>query len=142
VIGAELGLFGVIAVTDQFTPPVDQEFVMFFHDLYQADVPFVAQDIDMFNGGGFLDNAPTFAARVGDRVRWRIAALGKEFHVFHPHGHRWRTASPRRTESQIRGPSTTLTVEYTKDSPGAWLYYCHVTDHMMGGMVGRYRVAS
>ncbi|NUR62723.1 MAG: multicopper oxidase domain-containing protein [Catenulispora sp.] len=26
----------------------------------------------------------------------------------------------------------------TEDNPGDWLYHCHVTDHMMGGMVGRY----
>ena len=33
-----------------------------------------------------------------------------------------------------------LTVEYTEDNPGDWLYHCHVTDHMAGGMVGRYTV--
>jgi FtsP/CotA-like multicopper oxidase with cupredoxin domain len=29
-----------------------------------------------------------------------------------------------------------LTVEYSEDNPGQWLYHCHVTDHMMGG-IGR-----
>lgn len=138
-MGAELGLFGVIAVTDPQTPRVDREFVLFFHDLYRADVPSVAQDIDMFNGGAFVDNTPTFTARVGERVRWRISALGKEFHVFHLHGHRWCSGG-HFTDSQLIGPSTTLTVEYTEDNPGDWIYHCHVTDHMMGGMVGRYRV--
>lgn len=32
-------------------------------------------------------------------------------------------------------------MEYTEDNPGAWLYHCHVTDHMAGGMVGFYKVA-
>jgi FtsP/CotA-like multicopper oxidase with cupredoxin domain len=141
-IGAELGLFGILAVTDHRTPRVDKEFVLFLHDLYQDDVPSVAQDLDMFNGGSFLDNTPTFTATVGQRVRWRIAALGKEFHVFHLHGHRWRSAQGYQgwVDSQILGPSTTLTVEYTENNPGDWIYHCHVTDHMMGGMVGRYRV--
>jgi FtsP/CotA-like multicopper oxidase with cupredoxin domain len=66
-----------------------------------------------------------------------VAALGKEFHVFHLHGHRWWDGV-RWTDSQILGPSMALTVEYTEDNPGDWLYHCHVTDHMMGGMVGRY----
>ncbi|MDH6132443.1 FtsP/CotA-like multicopper oxidase with cupredoxin domain [Kitasatospora sp. MAA4] len=139
-IGAELGLFGIIAVTDRHTPAVDREFVLFFHDAYAADIPSLAQDTDMFNGGAFLDNTPTFTARNGDRVRWRIAALGKEFHVFHLHGHRWRRGGGW-VDSELLGPSTSLTVEYTEDNPGDWIYHCHVTDHMMGGMVGRYRVS-
>ncbi|MFE9421633.1 multicopper oxidase domain-containing protein [Kitasatospora sp. NPDC006697] len=138
-IGAELGLFGIIAITDHNTPQVDKEFVLFFHDAYQADLPSIAQDLDMFNGGAFLDNTPTFTATKGDRVRWRIAALGKEFHVFHLHGHRWKRAQGW-VDSELIGPSTTLTVEYLEDNVGDWIYHCHVTDHMMGGMVGRYRV--
>ncbi|MEU7095650.1 multicopper oxidase domain-containing protein [Kitasatospora aureofaciens] len=27
-----------------------------------------------------------------------------------------------------------------RGQPGDWIYHCHVTDHMMGGMVGRYKV--
>jgi FtsP/CotA-like multicopper oxidase with cupredoxin domain len=141
-IGAELGLLGVIAITDAHTPAVDREFVLVFHDLYQTDVPSIAQDLDCFNGYAFVDNTPTFRAKVGDRVRWRIVALGKEFHVFHVHGHRWRSNQGYQgwVDSQPLGPSTSLTVEYLEDNPGAWLYHCHVTDHMMGGMVGRYVV--
>jgi FtsP/CotA-like multicopper oxidase with cupredoxin domain len=139
-IGAELGLFGVIAITGPRTPPVDREFVLFFHDLYADDVPTLAQDVDCFNGAAFIDNTPTYTANVGERVRWRVAALGKEFHVFHIHGHRW-LADGRYTDAQVLGPSTTLTVDYVEENPGDWLYHCHVTDHMMGGMLGRYLVS-
>jgi manganese oxidase len=138
---AELGMFGIIAITDHTTPAVDQEFFLFFHDLYQADVPSLSQDYDCFNGASYLGNTPTFSAKVGDRVRWRVAALGKEFHVFHVHGHRWTDEAGRFVDSQILGPSTALTVEFTEDNPGDWLYHCHVTDHMAGGMVGWYRVS-
>ena len=136
-VGAQLGLFGLIAVTDHSTPKVDREFCLFFHDLYQSDIPSLAQDLDCFNGYAFIDNTPTFRAKVGEQVRWRVAALGKEFHVFHVHGHRWWDGV-RWTDSQILGPSMAITVEYTEDNAGDWLYHCHVTDHMMGGMVGRY----
>ena len=94
---------------------------------------------DAVNGGAFVDNAPTFTARAGDRVRWRVATLGDDFHVFHVHGHRWRTADGW-TDSQLLGPSTTLTIEYLEDNPGDWIYHCHVAMHMMHGMAGRYRV--
>lgn len=139
-LAAELGMFGIIAITDHDTPKVDREFFLFFHDLYQDDVPGLSQDYDCFNGASYLGNTPTFSAKVGERVRWRVAALGKEFHVFHLHGHRWRDEAGRFTDSQLLGPSTTLTIEYTEDNPGDWLYHCHVTDHMQGGMVGWYRV--
>lgn len=138
-VGAELGLLGLIAITDHSTPKADREFFLFFHDLYQDDVPSLKQDMDCFNGYAFIDNTPTFKARAGERIRWRVAALGKEFHVFHLHGHRWRDGV-KWTDSQILGPSTAITVEYIEDNPGDWLYHCHVTDHMMGGMVGRYVV--
>jgi FtsP/CotA-like multicopper oxidase with cupredoxin domain len=138
-LSAQLGMFGIIAVTDSHSPPVDREIYLFFHDLYQADIPDLSQDFDCFNGRAYLGNTPVFTARVGERVRWRIAALGNEFHVFHLHGHRWFDGLIY-TDSQILAPTTTLTIEYTEDNPGEWLYHCHVTKHMQGGMMGFYAV--
>ncbi len=138
-IGAQLGMFGMLAVTDAGTPEVDQEFVLFFHDVSAGVVPSLQHELALCNGGAFVDNAPTFTARAGDRVRWRVATLGDDFHVFHVHGHRWRTADGW-TDSQLLGPSTTLTIEYLEDNPGDWIYHCHVAMHMMHGMAGRYRV--
>lgn len=136
-LGAELGLFGMIVITDDQTPRVDREFILCFHDLYEVDIPQLSQDFDCFNGAAFLGNTPTFEAKVGERVRWRIMALGSDFHVFHLHGHRWMF-NGRYDDSLILGPSTTLTFDYIEDNPGTWLYHCHVTEHMMGGMVGTY----
>jgi FtsP/CotA-like multicopper oxidase with cupredoxin domain len=139
-IGAELGLFGMIAITDASTPKVDREFVLFFHDLSSADAGTLKVDVSLCNGAAFVDNAPTFTARHGDRVRWRVGTLGNSFHVFHVHGHRWRTAEGW-ADSQVLGPATTLTVEFREDNPGDWIYHCHVPGHMMRGMAGRYRVS-
>jgi FtsP/CotA-like multicopper oxidase with cupredoxin domain len=138
-LGTQLGLAGVIAVTGPETAPVDVENVLVLIDMYHSNIPALAQDLDLFNGAAFLNNTPTFTAQVGQRVRWRIVALGKELHVFHIHGHRWWDGI-RWVDAQVLGPSTSLTIEYIEDSPGDWLYHCHVTDHMMGGMVGRYHV--
>jgi FtsP/CotA-like multicopper oxidase with cupredoxin domain len=139
-IGAQLGLFGIIAITDADTPSVDREIILFFHDLFQSDIPALAQDLDCFNGRAFVGNTPDFHARVGDRVRWRVASLGQEMHIFHVHGHRWRSATGAFTDTEILGPATTATVEWAEQQPGEWLYHCHIVEHMMGGMVGRYRV--
>ncbi|MGF1428549.1 multicopper oxidase domain-containing protein [Kitasatospora sp. LaBMicrA B282] len=141
-LGAELGLFGVLVVTDEQTPKVDREFVVFLHDASKSDIPSLAQSLDLVSGGAFLDNTPTFTAKVGDRVRWRVASLGTDFHVFHVHGHRWRSRQGYQgwVDCEIIGPATTLTIEYLEDNPGDWVYHCHVTHHMMGGMAGRYLV--
>jgi FtsP/CotA-like multicopper oxidase with cupredoxin domain len=78
---------------------------------------------------------------MGERIRWRVAALGKEFHAFHIHGHRW-LFNGRFDDTLVLGPATTVTFDLVEDNPGTWLYHCHVTDHFMGGMVGRYVVAA
>lgn len=138
-VGAMLGMFGILAVTDGSTPDVEREFALVFHDLTAVLVPGLAVDFDAFNGFSFLGNTPTFTAVPGDRVRWRIAALGDRFHVFHLPGHRWCDAG-RYTDAQGVGPAQAITVDYVEDNPGEWLYHCQSGRHRAGGTVGRYRV--
>ncbi len=138
--GAELGLFGMLVLTDGSTPRIDKEFFTFLHDLYQDDVPVLPMDFDCFNGHSFVGNTPVYTAQVGDHVRWHIGALGKEFHAFHVHGHRWLDATGRSIDVTLLGPSTATYLDLVMDNPGKWLYHCHVTDHMMGGMTGVYVV--
>jgi len=33
-----------------------------------------------------------------------------------------------------------VTANMVPDAPGIWLYHCHISDHMLAGMVGRYEV--
>jgi len=139
-MASELGLFGMIVIDDPVAVPADQENIVLFHDLYSDDVgSSLAQDLDCINGFSFLPNTPTFHARVGERIRWRVGAMGKEQHVFHIHGHRWKSKG-QFTDTLVLAPGTTGTIEYTEESPGTWLYHCHVTEHMMGGMAGLYVV--
>lgn len=136
--GAELGMFGFLVLTDASTKPVTKEFFTFLHDLYQADISVLAQDYDCFNGASYLGNTPTFTAKIGDTIRWHIGALGKEFHAFHIHGHRWSSFNGQFVDVVMLGPSTATSFDFVADNPGKWLYHCHVTDHMMGGMMGMY----
>ena len=138
-MAAQMGLFGLVVIEDPKAAPPDRENIVLFHDLYAEDIPSLAQDFDCINGNCFLSNTPTFHAKVGDRVRWRVGAIGKETHVFHIHGHRWMSKG-KHTDTLILGPCETGTVEYIEQSPGTWLYHCHVTEHMTGGMAGLYVV--
>jgi FtsP/CotA-like multicopper oxidase with cupredoxin domain len=138
-IGAELGLFGLIAIDDPAAAPVDHEYILYCHQLYAGDIPVLAQDFACFNGLAFCPNTPTFRAKVGDRVRWRIGALGQEFYVFHLHGHRW-LYNGEYTDTAILGPATTATIEYTEDNPGTWFFHSTVPSHIVSGMTGKYIV--
>jgi FtsP/CotA-like multicopper oxidase with cupredoxin domain len=139
-VGAQHGLFGMVIIEDEHTKPADRENVVIFHDLYSEEFPMLIQDFDCINGRSFLSNTPEFRARVGERVRWRVGAIGRENHVFHIHGHRW-LMNGAFTDTHMLSPGTTATFEYTEDSAGTWLYHCHFTEHMMGGMAGRYVVS-
>jgi manganese oxidase len=139
--GAELGMFGFLVLTNSSTKPATKEFFTFLHDLYQADIPLLSQDYDGFNGTAYLGNTPTFSAKVGDTIRWHVGALGKEFHAFHLHGHRWSSNGQFVDVIQL-GPAIATSFDFVADNPGKWLYHCHVSDHMMGGMVGMYIVNS
>jgi len=134
---AELGMFGFLVLTDASTKPATKEFFTFLHDVYQADIAVLGQDFDCFNGSSYLGNTPTFTAKVGDTIRWHVGALGKEFHAFHLHGHRWSSNGQFVDVVQL-GPANATSFDFVADNPGKWLYHCHVTDHMMGGMVGMY----
>lgn len=138
--GAELGLFGMIIITDQNTPAVDNEITSIWHSLYQGDIPGLSQDFHCFDGRSYLGNTPTIHTKVGQRIRWRVVGLGNDFHTFHMHGHTW-WFNGRYDDSVVFGPGATLTMEYIEDAaPGFWYYHCHVTEHVMGpgmgGMIG------
>ncbi len=141
--GSELGLFGMVVVTDQNTPKVDKEFPVIWHTFYAADIPGLSQDFHCFNGYAYLGNTPTFRAKVGDRVRWRVVSLGSDFHTFHIHAHTW-LFNGAYEDTIVIGPGSKLTFDYVEDAPGTWYYHCHVPIHVMGpgmgGMLGFYVV--
>ncbi len=98
------------------------------------------QYMHTINGRAYEEWTPRFHAKVGDRVRWRVISIGREFHTFHVHGHRWKGQDGAFTDNINLGPGTYSTFEWLEDNPGEWLYHCHVPEHMEGGMVGIYEV--
>jgi FtsP/CotA-like multicopper oxidase with cupredoxin domain len=86
-------------------------------------------------------NLPMMTMKKDDRVRWYLVALGFafNFHTAHWHGN-VVLHDGKRTDVVALSPAQMETVDMVPDDPGIWLVHCHVSDHMEGGMVGRYQV--
>ncbi len=158
--GVTRGLFGALIVHPPDEAPAD-EHVVLLSDFDPGDyesLPGVAdpetgefpdagtyhgghQYMHTINGKGYEDAIPPFLGKVGNLSRWRIVSIGKEFHTWHIHGHRWTDPSGVLTDNVQLGPGLYTTFEFMEDNPGSWLVHCHVPDHMEGGMIADYIVS-
>ncbi len=125
------GMYGAISILGaRERRPRRENIVFFSHHI----------GFDTINGRAFIGNTPTFRAQVGDIVQWSVLAIGNEFHTFHLHGHRWRFAGSF-IDTRTIGPGESFRFRIREDVPGAWLYHCHVENHIRAGMEGLYRVS-
>lgn len=134
------GLFGAIIVRSGKEKPVKRTFVLAFHTFDRATTG-LREHYEVVNGRAYAGNTPTLRARVGERVRFHVLALGDAFHTFHLHGHRWTmNDSKQAVDTFTVGPAESFQFEFQENEPGTWLYHCHVSSHAMMGMMGEYRV--
>jgi FtsP/CotA-like multicopper oxidase with cupredoxin domain len=126
------GMYGMLSILGRHQRAPDREFEVVFTEMGTF------QTID---GRAFVGNTPVFRARVGDLVQWDVMGMGSEHHTFHVHGHRWTQADGVNRDTQNVGPAESFRIRWREDAPGTWLYHCHVESHMMGGMIGIYRVS-
>ena len=66
----------------------------------------------------------------GERIQCSLAVLARKRLLDHG----------SRTDVISVVPAQMSTVEMVPDDPGIWLFHCHMSDHMEGGMVARYQV--
>jgi FtsP/CotA-like multicopper oxidase with cupredoxin domain len=86
-------------------------------------------------------NLPLMTMKKGERVRWYLITIGFGFNFHTPHWHgNVILDNKRRTDVIALSPAQMVTVDMIPDDPGIWLYHCHVSDHMDGGMMARYQV--
>jgi hypothetical protein len=92
--------------------------------------------------GYIFGNLPGLEMDEGERVRWYLFGLGSErdFHTAHWHGLRVTEEGRRRTDVVDLLPATMKVADMIADNPGAWLFHCHVADHMTEGMFARVTV--
>lgn len=166
------GLIGAIIVTragranpDGTPKDVDREFVTLFMIFDENLSPYLDANIQKFAGkpdsvakdneefkesnkkhainGLLYGSLSGLVMHRGDRVRWYVIGLGNEndIHTAHWHGNTVLHRGSRIDTVNVF-PATTEVVDMRPDNVGTWLFHCHVTDHMDGGMMTRYTVTN
>lgn len=94
------------------------------------------------NGRVYPDTAP-LRVRSGDTVSVHVFNMTPESHPMHLHGQSFRVMTvggrslpaPLVKDSVSVAPMSTVDLEIVARNPGKWLFHCHKTMHMMGGMM-------
>jgi manganese oxidase len=92
--------------------------------------------------GYVYGNGPEFIMRHGERVRWYVMGMGTEvdLHTPHWHGNVITTTMGEHMDTVSLLPGAMVQGDMVPDDPGTWLFHCHVNDHIIAGMLARYRV--
>ncbi len=106
-----------------------------------ANTGFVFTNVKWTINGYIYGNTPMMTMKKGDRVRWYVATLGdfNNAHTPHWHGNTVLVAG-QRTDVVSVVSAQMITADMVPDAPGIWLYHCHISDHMLAGMMARYQV--
>jgi manganese oxidase len=106
-----------------------------------ANTGFVFTNVKWSINGYIYGNTPMMTMKAGDRVRWYVATLGDFNNAHTPHWHgNTVLVSGQRTDVVSVVSAQMVTADMVPDAPGIWLYHCHISDHMLAGMMARYQV--
>ena len=102
---------------------------------------FVDGNVKWSINGYLFGNMPMMTMKQGDRVRWYVATLGDFNNAHTPHWHgNTALVAGQRTDILVVTSAQMVTADMVPDAPGIWLYHCHISDHMLAGMMARYEV--
>ncbi len=142
---------------------VDRELITSFMVVDENQSPYLQQNIDTYAGnpasvdpgsdefaesnlmhsinGYVFGNLPGLDMKKGERVRWYLMGMGTEvdLHTPHWHGNTVLVDQHRRDVVELL-PATMLTADMQPDNLGKWLYHCHVSDHILAGMLATFTV--
>jgi manganese oxidase len=106
-----------------------------------AGTGFVETNVKWSINGYIFGNMPMMTMKKGDKVRWYVATLGdfNNAHTPHWHGNTVLVAG-QRTDVLVVTSAQMITANMVPDAAGIWMYHCHISDHMLAGMVARYEV--
>ncbi|MBI2469632.1 MAG: copper oxidase [Planctomycetes bacterium] len=131
-------------------PRIDRDFCIFLQEWFvepgtSTPNPNIMTDFNLFtfNSRVFPGTAPLIA-RLGDRVRIRIANLSMDSHPIHLHGYNFKitgtdggqispSAQWPETTANVP-PGTTRDIEFVANAPGDWAFHCHKNHHVMNAM--------
>jgi len=100
-------------------------------------------------GDGHAGMPPLLMLRRGQSC---VLALRNEtawWHPMHLHGHSFRvvakdgqpTARREWRDTVLVPPRGSVDIAFVADTPGDWMFHCHVTDHQETGMMAVLRIA-
>ena len=152
VVQLAMGLYGMFIVhpREPEPPRIDRDYAFVLHNFAvhagtATPDPSVMTDFNLwtFNSRVFPGIDP-MVARVGDRVRIRIANLSMHEHPIHIHGTAfevtgtdsgWIPPSARYRETNMLVPVGNARVgEFIAEYPGDWAIHCHKSHHTMNAM--------
>jgi manganese oxidase len=152
VVQMALGMMGLFIVHPKApeSPRIDRDYGIILHNFAvkagtATPDPAVMTDFNMwtFNSRVFPGIDP-LVARLGERVRVRIANLSMHEHPIHIHGTAfevtgtdsgWIQPSARYKETSMLVPVGNVRVgEFVADLPGDWALHCHKSHHTMNAM--------
>ncbi|MEP7191681.1 MAG: multicopper oxidase domain-containing protein [Actinomycetota bacterium] len=121
-----------------------QELAAAPHNISAADADAFEESNLMHSINGYVyGNGPVPTMRKGERVRWYTFSLGTEVDLHTPHWHgNTETTNGMRSDMIQLMPGMMMVSDMQPDDVGTWLFHCHVNDHILAGMQGRYRVTS
>ncbi|HHT9107161.1 MAG TPA: multicopper oxidase family protein [Candidatus Wunengus sp. YC63] len=142
--------FFIIHPKEPEQPRIDRDFCIFLQEWFvepgtATPNPNIMTDFNLFtfNSRVFPGTVP-LVARLGDRVRIRIANLSMDSHPIHLHGYNFKITgtdggrilpSAQWPETSVNvPPGTTRDIEFVADAPGDWALHCHKNHHVMNAM--------
>jgi FtsP/CotA-like multicopper oxidase with cupredoxin domain len=147
-----LGMMGMFVIHSKGpeSPRIDRDYCILLHNFAvhagtARPDPSIMVEFNMwsFNSRVFPGTGP-LVARVGDRVRIRIANLSMWNHPIHVHGTAfevtgtdsgWIPLSARYRETTMLVPVGNIRVgEFIAQEPGDWALHCHMSHHTMNAM--------
>jgi FtsP/CotA-like multicopper oxidase with cupredoxin domain len=147
-----LGMMGMFVIHPKTpeNPRIDRDYCILLHNFAvhagtARPDPSIMVEFNMwsFNSRVFPGTDP-LVARVGDRVRIRIANLSMWNHPIHVHGTAfevtgtdsgWIPPSARYRETTMLVPVGNIRVgEFIAQEPGDWALHCHMSHHTMNAM--------
>ncbi len=165
------GLMGPIIVTrkgmaraDGSPSDVDRELVVDFMVDDENSSPWLDRNIEKYAGdpasvttddedfgesnlmhamnGYVYGNLPGLDVKRGEKVRWYLMGMGTEVDLHTPHWHgNVVTTMGMRTDVVSLLPASMVVADMTPDSPGTWLFHCHVADHIAAGMMSLFEIS-
>lgn len=106
-----------------------------------ANDGFASSNVKWTINGYIYGNGPMMVMKKGDHVRWYVATLGDFNNAHTPHWHgNTVMVNGQRTDVVAVTSAQMVTADMVPENPGIWLYHCHISDHMLAGMVARYEV--